>query len=268
MGVVTKEKQLENVLNELYKISENFLVKKYPSGKSSCLFNRRSEGRKIILSLVGLIESTQFNLSFPSLSFDDENAFLKATNKMHQNILHRMKDDQLLKEFYPAFYRKFKTIIGLFFSDNLNLCYLEYYILCREKYTNVPSNYTILKMETVSTFKAQLKLCEDKETRKILLAAMDTIQNDSRGVNFYANNSEQRFVNLLKFLDTMRLVLADRREQVVFPVVTNLIERGLGIVRSDFVSGCMVKGYDYIAGEIEVLEKKKVVGKKAFSVRG
>lgn len=156
-----KSVQLETLCDEMYKMAKDFLQKKKnKKGYLSRFFNLQSEGEKISLSLIDAINNAQRQMSFPNLSYHDENDLLRNLSEIYKKLVvyipKKMKSSKSDKNYYATFFngfcKKLKSIVSLCFGDqfnrgNVNLNYLDDYIGCREVGYGDPSNYAIHKCD-------------------------------------------------------------------------------------------------------------------------
>lgn len=191
----------------------------------------------------------------------------KLQNKIDHNFMCFM--GQLMTKMKSLLMRIFGNVC------QFNLNYLDYYFSCREIGIHPVSNYSILKIEAIGVLKNYLRLHPHSSKREFLQSAIETIEHDNQGINQHSKDITDRFINVLKFLNTLRLVLIDNKKSKLLIEVTRVIDRALLIERSDdertyaVQHHLLMKGHDLVEIEIKKLENKraKKINLGMFSIK-
>lgn len=93
--------------------------------------------------------------------------------------------------------------------------------------------YNKLKSDALNMLSNHLLLYSNSSRAPFVYAAFESLQNDGKGINCYGVHPDQQFLYVLKFLNTLRLTLGGRYEQMLICEITRLIERALKIVERD-----------------------------------
>jgi hypothetical protein len=235
---------------------------------SFLIFRTRSAIAKVIDSIANLIEETVFSISFPNISLDQKLIFIKQCDEIYAElkriIIIRLKDknkmNAKLLEFSNHFFSLLKKALFHLWGDEfnkINLNYLGCYLDLISVGLDCPTNYSILREEAINAFFHYISSYPKSEIVQMVNSVFESICKDDRGINQHTKDNDERFYNILNFLEMFRMTLIDQKEDTLSSAITRVIDNALEIIRPHAITTSkQANAAEYlISKRLNVLEK-------------
>ena len=222
------------------RLANNYLIsrEKKSNNPITAFFTSRSVCDDVSLSLLESIRKITFSIDFPYVKHSARELFLEKCSAYYKQLTNSYyyleKNKQSTKDL-ANFGREFSLIlkriayitIGGEFesSDAINLNYLDYYLDQITTGSDCDSNDFWLKGETSALLSNYIARFPNSDVTKIIVPLLDSIENDMKGINKYAQNNKEKLDNLLNFINTFCLLLIDINEKELHSDISHIIYR-------------------------------------------
>jgi hypothetical protein len=145
-----------------------------------------------------------------------------------------LPNNEKLLEFCSHFSTRLKKTLFHFLGgefNNINLNYLGCYLDAISVGLDCPTNYSILKEEALNAFFHYISTYPKSKNIQMVNSVFESIYKDDRGINQHTKNNDERFYNILNFIEMFRITLIDQKEDALSSAITRAIDNALEITR-------------------------------------
>jgi hypothetical protein len=265
----------EECCTDFKKLSVNYLAQDNSSKRKFLFFRSASNDITIVNELFGIVHKVTFTMCFPFISHVSKISFLKNLATIHKkllNLVNMSNANNNIINFYKNFTAVLKNTCYILFSgsfchpDMINLYYISYYLDCAESGFDCPKNNEILKEEVLGLLKQYIDYQKSWMGVNLVKLVFDTIIQDEKSINLYTESNDGRFINILKFLNPLRLILAKFNDKRLFPEITMVMHRALEIINPDMKSNT-ASGLSSMDFEDIITQKLLILEGKVIALR-
>jgi hypothetical protein len=241
-----------NILNTLAK--QYLEIEKKHKPYITSIFHSPSNSQKIANSIISVTDQKILASDFSAISFDGYIQFLYRLNEIYLQIRetlrrpHQVEDDFV--DMVQGFFYQLKIILHgklggeIKNYNDINLNYIGYYLDAISAGLDCPENYMILKEQVLNLLNYHIHCYPKNPINRIIQPVFESINNDSKGINQHAETSEERFNNILKLLDELRMSLSDKHAKPLLSNLTAVIDNAMEYTRLNYdYSFSLPKGF-------------------------
>jgi hypothetical protein len=235
----------EEVCKELLNIAINYISvsKQTQRMLKISIFKNYSEELETAIKISDLVYSVRSAMTFPMITYSQKIDFLSDNYAVYSKLMNYLikksqKGIKINKSTFQLFTKLSETLKLFVMSlsqksfgsiSSVKIYYFPYYLDSLAVGMDCATNTSILKEELIQSLYRHLKFYSYGAIAQLINSLIDTIKEDQKSINLYAVSDDEKFANILRFVNPLRLKLIERDDKILLPDLQCIMNKALEI---------------------------------------